>query len=96
VRRGFAVTLDCDEPARVEATASVGGKVRRSGATLVPGDLVLGEKTLGFSAGKRTVAFKVPRTVRRSLGRRFTVRLRIDVIDRTGNATASFASFKVR
>jgi Ca2+-binding RTX toxin-like protein len=96
VRRGFTVRLACDEPARVEATASVGGKVRRKGAALVPGDVVLGQKTLGYSAGRRTLAFRVPRAVRRSLGRRFTVRLRIDVIDRTGNATTRFTGFKVR
>jgi Ca2+-binding RTX toxin-like protein len=94
LRRGFALTLDCDEPARIEATATVAGKARASG--LRPGDVVLGDKALDVAAAKRRVAFSVPHALRRRLGRRFTVSLRVDVIDRSGNATTSFTSFKVR
>ena len=96
LKRGFAVTLDCDEPARVEATASVAAKGRTTARALTPGDVLLGEKTLGYAAGKRKVAWRVPRSLRRGLGARFTVRVRVTVTDRAGNAATSFAAFKVR
>jgi len=96
VKRGIALTLDCDEPARVEATASLGPKGRATARTLTPGDVLLGEKTLDYGAGKRKLAWKVPRSVRKTLGRRATVRLRITVTDRAGNAATTFASVKVR
>ena len=96
VRRGLVVTLDCDEPARVEATASLSAKTRSSARALTPGDVVLGEKTLDYAAGKRRIAFRVPRALRRGLGKRFTVRLRIAVADRAGNSTTSFVSVRVR
>jgi hypothetical protein len=94
VRRGFALTLDCDEPARVEATAAVTSKARSS--SLAPGDLVLGERTLDQGTGKRSIPFRVPRGLQRKLGRRFTVSLRVVVTDRAGNSATSFASFRVR
>ena len=57
--------------------------------------MVLGEKTLDFASGKRKLAFRVPRSVRRGPGKRFTVRLRVAVTDRAGNSTTSFVSFRV-
>src|SRR5205823_4482461 len=80
VKRGFSFTLSCDEPARVDATALVAvTRARRGGVVLSrAGDLVLGERTLDYGTGARRLAFSVPRPLRQALGRRFTVRLRID------------------
>jgi hypothetical protein len=92
VKRGIALALDCDEPARVDAAASFGVK----GRALKPGDVLLGERTLDYGAGKRKIAWKVPRTLRKKLGRRFTVGVRVTVTDRAGNAATTFANVKVR
>jgi Ca2+-binding RTX toxin-like protein len=83
LRRGFALTLTCDERAHVDAVSRAG-------------QLVLGEKTMDLAAGSRRVAFRVPRALGRALGRRFKVRLRIDVTDGSGNRATSVASFAVR
>jgi hypothetical protein len=98
VRHGFALSFGCDEPARVDATASVAVKrAHRGGVVLLrAGDLVLGQRSLGLGTGSRRLAFSVPRSLRKALGRRFTVRLRIDATDRAGNRSVSLATFKVR
>jgi hypothetical protein len=98
VRHGFALSFGCDEPARVDATASVAVKrAHRGGVVLLrAGDLVLGQRSLDFGTGSRRLAFSVPRSLRKALGGRFTVRLRIDATDRAGNRSVSLATFKVR
>jgi hypothetical protein len=98
LRRGVSLTVGCDEPARIEATASVTVSRARAGGVVLSraGDLVLGERTLDFGTGKRKVAFSVPKSLRKALGKRFTVRIRVDATDRTGNRTTSFAAVKVR
>jgi Ca2+-binding RTX toxin-like protein len=83
VRRGFSFTLECDEQARVAATARVRNRV-------------LDTKTLDYGSGRRKLVFRIPRRLRHSLGKRFTVRVRIDATDRAGNRSTRFAGFKVR
>jgi hypothetical protein len=82
LKRGFSVGITCDEAARVAVSAS-------------PKKLALGARAVDVAAGKRTLKFKVPRSARASLGRKFTVRLRIDATDAAGNRKTTFASFKV-
>ena len=92
------VHAQLDEQARVETTASVGVTRARRGGVVVSGagDLVLGEKTLSAVTSGRKVTFKVPRPLRPALGRRFTVRIRINATDRAGNRSSTFARLKVR
>ena len=98
MRSGLSFTLTCDEQARVEARASVAVR-RADGRRLVlqrVGDLVLGEQTLDVASNQRRVAIKVPRSLRRALGRRFTVNVRIDATDARGNRSTKVARLKVR
>lgn len=83
LKRGYRFALRCDERARVDVTARVG-------------KVVLDSLDLDVSGSSSTVAVKVPRSIRKALGRRFTVGLRIDATDRSGNRATQLATFKVR
>jgi Ca2+-binding RTX toxin-like protein len=83
LKRGITLTLSCDEPARIAATGRAG-------------DLVVADRELDYGSGRRTLTFKASARLRRVLGRKFTVRVRIDSFDRAGNRSTTFTDVKVR
>jgi Ca2+-binding RTX toxin-like protein len=98
LRRGFSFRFNCNEQARVEVFAAVTAKRRKGGKVVFSkaGDVLLAHKVFGFRAGSRTLSFKAAKSVRRSLAKRFKVRLRIDATDRAGNRRTTRASLSVR
>jgi hypothetical protein len=83
LKRGFSVGVICNEPARLDITAS-------------RGRLLLATSYTEMVTGKRTLKFKVPRELRRVLPKKLTIRLRIDATDSSGNRTSRFAKFAVK
>jgi hypothetical protein len=60
------------------------------------GDLVLGEARLRRAAGTRRVRVKISSKLRRAIGRRARLRLRIVAIDAAGNRRTSTRTINVR
>lgn len=83
VKRGVSLAVSCDEQARVDVSASTG-------------KVILAATSADVAGGRRTLKFKVPRELKRVLGKKFTVRVRIDATDAAGNRSTTFASFKVK
>ncbi len=84
--RGLRPEVGCNEPASLEARLTV--LVRRRGTQLVTvkaGQLVLAEQARPLAAGERRLSLKVPRRLRRALGRRFAATLTVVARDQFGN-----------
>jgi hypothetical protein len=95
--RRLRPSVGCDEAAAVEARLTVPVGHRRGRlVTTRAGDLVLAERQLPLAAGRRTVSMRVPRALRRALGRRFRARLTVVARDRFGNASRSSRTVRVR
>ena len=84
--RGLGPRLECNEAVTLDVRLTVGVR-RRSGrlVTVRAGQLVLAERALPLAAGARRVNLKVPRRLRRVLGRRFTATLSAVAHDQFGN-----------
>ena len=98
LKRGVRFTLTCNEEARLHVTASARIKRFRKRGVIFSraGDVILAERRLGFASGARRLTLRPVRKVRKALGRRFKVRLRIDAIDRAGNRSTKLVRFRVR
>jgi hypothetical protein len=95
--RGLGPTAGCNEPVELEASLTVG--VRRRGGQLVTvraGQLVLAERALPLAADSRRITLRVPRRLRRVLGRRFAATLTVVALDQFGNRTAIRRVVRVR
>ena len=95
--RGLGPTAGCNEPVELEARLTV--SVRRRGGRLVTvraGQLVLAERALPLAAESRRVTLRVPRRLRRVLGRRFAATLTMVALDQFGNRTAIRRVVRVR
>jgi Ca2+-binding RTX toxin-like protein len=82
---GFKLKVSCDEPAGllVQAVAPLRSAGRLVTSTV--GELVLAEAKVSPGSGTRTVRLRGSKRFRRSLGRSFTVRLRVEGTDSSGN-----------
>lgn len=95
--RGLGPEVGCNEPASLEARLTV--PVRRRGGRLVTvkaGELVLAEQARPLAAGARRLTLKVPRRLRRALGRRFAATLTVVARDQFGNRGAVTRVVRVR
>ena len=95
--RGLGPELECTEAVTLDVRLTVGVR-RRSGrlVTVRAGQLVLAEQALPLAAGARRVNLKVPRRLRRVLGRRFTATLSAVAHDQFGNRGAISRVVRVR
>jgi len=84
--RGLGPQLECNEAVTLDVRLTVGVRRRRGRlVTVRAGQLVLAERALPLAAGTRRVNLKVPRRLRRVLGRRFTATLSAVAHDQFGN-----------
>jgi hypothetical protein len=97
VRRGARPRTNCNEPSALNIRLI--GRVRRIRGQVVlqrAGDLVLAERNFRLGSGARTATLKVPRAMLRALGRRFTLRLRVEATDAAGNRSVSERRIRIR
>jgi hypothetical protein len=97
VRRGARPRVNCNEPSALNIRLI--GRVRRIRGQVVlqrAGDLVLAERSLRLGGGARSATLKVPRAMLRALGRRFTLRLRVEATDAAGNRSVSERRIRIR
>jgi hypothetical protein len=83
LRRGLSLGVTCDERARLDVSAS-------------QGKLVLATKRNIDAAFTRRLRFSIPGQLRKVLAKKFTVRVRVDATDASGNRATKFVNVKVR
>jgi Ca2+-binding RTX toxin-like protein len=93
---GFNLKVACDESARL--LVQVVARVKRAGqvTTSAVGELVLAEATRAAGTGARTLRLKGSKRFKRSLGKRFTVRLRVESTDAAGNRSVTTKKLVVK
>lgn len=95
--RGLRPMAGCNEAVTLDAQLTVAVRRRRGRlVTVRAGQLVLAERALPFAAEARRVVLRVPRRLRRALGRRFTANLTVVARDQFGNRSAIRRTARVR
>jgi Ca2+-binding RTX toxin-like protein len=94
--RGFNIRVGCDEAAGLLVQAVV--RVRRSGRirTAAAGELIVAEASRRLAGGTRRIKLRGSKRMRRSLGNRFTVRLRVEGTDAAKNRGTVTKRLKIR
>jgi hypothetical protein len=95
--RGVGAAAECDEAVSLQARLTAPVRARRGGlVTARAGQIVLAERTLPLAEGARRLRLRVPRGVRRALGRRFTATLSVVARDQFGNRRTITRRVRVR
>lgn len=92
--RSIAVTATCGERSSLHAVLT-GRPAGRVVAARV-GDVTLAERTLPAASGRRRFRLVVSRRLRAALGRRASLRLRIEATDAVGNRSARTRTIRLR
>jgi Ca2+-binding RTX toxin-like protein len=96
LRRGIRVTATCDEASSLSLTLTarvlVAGGVRAARV----GDLVVTTRSLALGAGSRSVRLTVSAALRRTLGRRASLRLQMRASDAAGNRRTTSKVIRMR
>ena len=95
LQRLIRVVSRCNEASalRVVLTASVRSRGARAAAV---GDMVLVERSLRRGATTRSMRLRIPARLRRSLGGRARLRLRIEATDAAGDRSVTTKSISYR
>jgi hypothetical protein len=95
LQRTIRVVSRCNPPSalRVVLTAAVRSRGARAAAA---GDMVLVERSLGRGAAARTLRLRIPARLRRSLGGRARLRLRVEATDAAGGRSVVTKSISYR
>ena len=93
LRNGVRLTVTPNEPSTL--AFQLVGSTRTARLARV-GDLVLAERRLRLTAGRRSVTLKLSKRFRSHLSRRFTLTLRVTATDSAGNRTVTTRKLRVR
>jgi Ca2+-binding RTX toxin-like protein len=93
---GLDVTVACDESTQLRVQAVARVKRIDSLITAAVGEFVVAEASLGAGTAPRTVKLLPPKGFARSLGKRFTVSLRVEATDDAGNRSLTTKTLRVK
>jgi Ca2+-binding RTX toxin-like protein len=90
------VVTRCSEPSALRVVLTAAVRSRGGARAAATGDMVLVDRSLSRQATTRTMRLRIPRRLRRSLGSRARLRLRVEATDAAGERSVTTRSISYR
>lgn len=96
LQRPIRVVSRCSEPSALRVVLTAAVRSRGGARAAATGDMVLVERSLSRKAAARTMRLRIPRRLRRSLGSRARLRLRVEATGAAGERSVATRSISYR